>query len=68
MSIDNQYVFRSFPQEVFHEVVKEGRMTKKGHKIASWKMRQFVLTSSALNYYDDNLVLKVRRKRRRRRW
>ena len=43
-------------------MLKEGRMTKKGHKIASWKMRQFVLTSSGLDYYDDNMVMKVWRR------
>ena len=46
-------------QEVFHEILKEGKMTKKGHKIQTWKMRQFVLTTTGLNYYDDNLVMKV---------
>lgn len=36
-------------------------MTKKGHKIASWKERWFVLTTSTLTYYESltNRTLKV---------
>ena len=43
------------------EVLKKGRMTKKGHKIHNWKDRWFILTPTTLAYYEseENPVLKV---------
>ncbi|XP_077866862.1 uncharacterized protein LOC100369873 [Saccoglossus kowalevskii] len=37
--------------EIMNEVVKMGFMTKKGHKMTTWKERWFVLKPRSLSYY-----------------
>ena len=46
---------------IFFEILKEGKMKKKGHKVANWKDRWFVLSSTQLCYYEsqENRSLKV---------
>lgn len=46
---------------VFYEILKEGKMKKKGHKVASWRERWFVLSTAQLSYYEsqENRNLKV---------
>ena len=54
-------VLLSIYEEIFFEILKEGKMKKKGHKVANWKERWFVLSSSHLYYYEsqENRSLKV---------
>lgn len=35
------------------EVLKKGRLTKKGHRVPSWKERFFVLKPSSIDYYME---------------
>lgn len=46
---------------VFYEILKEAKMKKKGHKVANWKERWFVLSTTQLCYYEseENRNLKV---------
>lgn len=41
------------------EVLRSGRMKKKGHVVHSWRERVFVLKETSLAYFDEN-VQKVR--------
>ena len=43
------------------EILKEGKLEKKGHVVHNWKMRWFVLTASSLNYHEshESMILKV---------
>ncbi|XP_077995517.1 uncharacterized protein LOC144448997 [Glandiceps talaboti] len=39
--------------EIINEVVKKGIMTKKGHRLASWKERWFILKHGCLSYFTN---------------
>ncbi|XP_011403730.1 PREDICTED: leucine-rich repeat extensin-like protein 5 [Amphimedon queenslandica] len=47
------HVIQSLYEEVVHEILKQGKMVKKGHKVQTWKERWFVLTSTNLIYYES---------------
>ncbi|CAI8052370.1 Differentially expressed in FDCP 6 homolog [Geodia barretti] len=55
-------IIRSLHELVFSEILLCGKLTKKGHKIPSWKERWFTLQPKLLTYYEsyENMVLKVR--------
>lgn len=55
------HIIQSLYEEIVHEVLMQGKMTKKGHKVQTWKDRWFVLTSTNLSYYEslENRILKV---------
>ena len=55
------HIIQSLYEEVVHEILKQGKMTKKGHKVQTWKERWFVLTSTNLFYYEslENRIQKV---------
>ena len=46
---------------IVNEVLMKGMLTKKGHRMPSWKDRWFVLTRSSLTYYESeqNQIQKV---------
>lgn len=56
------HVVQEIHTKIVSELLKEGRMEKKGHVVHNWKTRWFVLTASSLNYFEshDNLILKVK--------
>lgn len=55
------HVIQEIYDEVVHEILKQGKMVKKGHKVQTWKERWFVLTSTNLYYYEslENRIQKV---------
>lgn len=55
------HIVQSLYEEIVHEILKQGKMTKKGHKVQTWKDRWFVLTSTNLYYYEslENRIQKV---------
>ena len=55
------HVLQIVYDKIFFEILKEGKMKKKGHKVANWKERWFVLSTTQLCYYEsrDNRSLKV---------
>ena len=55
------HIVQEVHQEVVSEFLKEGRLEKKGHRVHNWKSRWFVLTATALTYYEshDSMILKV---------
>lgn len=55
------HIVQEVHQEIVSEFMKEGKLEKKGHLVHNWKMRWFVLTASALTYFEshDNMLLKV---------
>ena len=50
-------------EEVVDAILKKGYLTKKGHRVKSWKRRWFVLLKTVLKYYEcrEKPVLKVGR-------
>lgn len=55
------HIVQEVHQAIVSEVLKEGKLEKKGHVVHNWKTRWFVLTNSALTYFEsrDNMLLKV---------
>ena len=55
------HIIQDLYEEIFHEIMKKGKMTKKGHKVQTWKERWFILTTEQLLYYEslENRILKV---------
>jgi hypothetical protein len=53
-------IIRTLHELVFSEVLLCGKMTKKGHKVHSWRERWFSLQPSQLSYFEsqENMVLK----------
>ena len=47
--------------EIVDAVLKKSYITKKGHKLRTWKRRWFVLKKTIMRYYEskEKLVLKV---------
>ncbi len=58
----NPSILQSVYDIFFFEILKEGKMKKKGHKVANWKERWFVLSSTQLCYYktQENRSLMVK--------
>ena len=56
------HIIQSLYEEVVHEILKQGKMVKKGHKVQTWKERWFILTSTNLIYYEslENRIQKVK--------
>ena len=54
-------VIQEVHQDIVSEVLREGKLEKKGHVVHNWKMRWFVLTMSSLMYFEsrDKMLLKV---------
>ena len=61
MDVMQSHIIQEVHQEIVSEFLKDGKLEKKGHVVHNWKMRWFVLTASALTYFEsqDNLILKV---------
>ena len=55
------HVVQEIHTKIVSELLKEGKLEKKGHVVHNWKTRWFVLTASSLSYFEssENLVLKV---------
>ncbi len=56
------HVVQETHTKVVSELLKEGKLEKKGHVVHNWKSRWFVLTASLLSYFEshENLILKVK--------
>ena len=54
-------VIADMVDEIVHGVLRKGYLTKKGHKVKSWKRRWFVLRRTILQYFKsrEKLQLKV---------
>lgn len=55
------HVVQDIHMSIISEFLKEGRLEKKGHVVHNWKFRWFVLTSSALTYFEsrETMLYKV---------
>ena len=54
-------VIHDLKDEIVDAVLKKSYITKKGHKLRTWKRRWFVLKKTIMRYYEskEKLVLKV---------
>ena len=54
-------VIHDLKDEIVDAVLKKSYITKKGHKLRTWKRRWFVLKKMIMRYYEskEKLVLKV---------
>jgi hypothetical protein len=55
-------VIHDLKDEIVDAVLKKSYITKKGHKLRTWRRRWFVLKKTIMRYYEskEKPVLKVR--------
>ena len=59
--ISNKQVIQDLKDEIVDAVLKKSYITKRGHKLRTWKRRWFVLKKTIMRYYEskEKMVLKV---------